>query len=372
MEMHLSVGLDNELCKHAVAVALVATGEVVPDEINTVAEVADDVDLASYLAALDHQALVDLVLERAAADGLFDARLRAAAASTSGARPSLTAYRQALAAAFDTDGYVSYREAYDYTTGISSMLDELRTLLDAGHAADVITLSEYAAQLAQDSLGYVDDSDGGMSMVAEQISGLHRSACVEAQPDPVVLARNLYRLERNGDDLEVFYGAVEAYAEILGETGLDEYRQLARSEWEQVPALGPGDDETWSSDRFRLTRIMVSLAELSDDVDEVVNVLARDQSTAYQFVRIAEVLLRADRRDEALEWALKGLSLHGCRDYRLVEVAAEGHHRLGRAPQAVELVWQAFEEMPGVQTYGHLKEHAERAGTSGPRCPSSD
>ncbi|OIJ28030.1 SWIM zinc finger family protein [Nocardioides luteus] len=357
------VGLDDEFCKHVVALGLVATGEIVPDVTDDVTEVADEVDLAGYLTGLDHQALVDLVLERAAADGLFGARLRAAAASTSGARPDLTSYRQALAAAFDTDGYVSYREAYDYTAGITSMLHELQTLLDEGHAADVMTLSEYAAQLAQDSLGYIDDSDGGMSIVAEQISDLHRSACVDAQPDPVALARSLYRLERNGDDLEVFYGAVETYTEILGDAGLDEYRQLARSEWEHVPALGPGDDRTWSSDRFRLTRIMVSLAELSDDVDEVVNVLARDQSTAYQFVRIAQVLLQADRRDEALEWALKGLSLHGYHDYRLVEIAAEEHHRLGRASQAVELVWQAFEETPGVQTYGRLKEHAERAGT---------
>lgn len=356
------IGQDGEFCKHAVAVALVATGEIVADVADEVDAETDEVDLAGYLTGLDHQALVDLVLERAATDGLFDARLRAAAASISGVRPDLTSYRQAISAAFDTDGYVSYREAYDYTTGIGSVLDELQTLVE-GHAADVKTLSEYAAELAQDSLGYIDDSDGGMSMVAEQIRDLHRSACEVAQPDPVALARSLYRLERSGDDLEVFYGAVETYAEILSETGLNEYRQLARVEWEHLPALGPGDHEPWSSGRSRLTRIMVSLAELADDVDEVVNVLANDQSMAYQFIRIAEVLQRADRRDEALAWVLKGRSLHGHRDYRLVEVAAEEYHRIGRATQAVELAWDAFEETPGVQTYSRLRNHAERAGT---------
>jgi uncharacterized Zn finger protein len=81
------VGREERFCKHAVAVGLLATGSVEPEhgDGNT-----DEVSLAVYLADLDHQALVDLLLERAAADGLFDARLRAAAASKSGGRPDLT------------------------------------------------------------------------------------------------------------------------------------------------------------------------------------------------------------------------------------------------------------------------------------------
>ena len=317
----------------------------------------------NYLADLDRQALVDLLLERAAADGLFDARLRAAAASKSGGHPDLTSYRQAIAAAFETDGYVYYREAYDYTTGIRSVLDQLQLLLDEGHSEDVLALSEYAADLAEEALGYIDDSDGGMSLVAAQLRDLHLAACEEARPEPIALARNLYERERHGGDLELFYGALESYADVLGEVGLAEYRRLAQAEWDALPALGPGDSEqTWSSGRFHLTQIMLSLADLSGDVDTVVEVLAHDQSSAYQFVKIAETLLGATRHDEALDWALKGLSLHGHHDHRLVELVAEDHHRDGRPDDAVAVVWRAFEESPGVETYRLLKKHAERTG----------
>jgi uncharacterized Zn finger protein len=107
---------------------------------------------------------------------------------------------------------------------------------------------------------------------------------------------------------------------------------------------------------------MLSLADLSGDVDTVVEVLAHDQSSAYQFVKIAEALQGATRHDEALDWALKGLSLHGYHDHRLVELVAEEHHRDGRSDDAVAVVWRAFEESPGVETYRRLKEHAERTG----------
>lgn len=49
-----------------------------------------------------------------------------------------------------------------------------------------------------------------------------------------------------------------------------------------------------------------TLAELTGDVDAVVEVLARDHSSAYQFVRIVEVLREARRYDDALVCAEKG------------------------------------------------------------------
>lgn len=353
------VGREERFCKHAVAVGLVATGAVEQEDSDNAAE---EVDLAGYLTSLDQHALVDLLLERAATDDLFDARLRASAASRSGGRPDLKSYRQALTAAFETDGYIGYREAYDYTSGIRSVLDELQFLLDEGHAPDVVALSEYAADLAEDALGYVDDSDGGMSLVAEQLRELHLVACEEARPEPITLARNLFERERHGGDLEVFYGAVESYADVLGEAGLTEYRRLAQAEWDSLPSLGPGDlESTWSSGRFHLTQIMLSLADLTGDVDAAVEVLAHDQSSAYQFVKIADTLQEAGRHDEALEWALRGLALHSYNDHRLVEVVADEHYRNGHPAEAVNVLWRAFEEGAGVETYRRLKTHAERA-----------
>lgn len=352
------VGQDDRFCKHAVAVALVAT--------DTATHAGHDdavVDLDGYLAGLDHQALVDLLLERAAEDDLFDARLRMAAARATAGAPQVGVFRNALDEAFMVDGYVGYREMHDYASNIGSVLDSLQDLLDDGYAEQVITLAERAIDLAEDALGYVDDSDGWMSGIAERLRELHLAACEAAPPDPIALARTLFDRERNAGDLEVFYGAAGTYADVLGESGLAEYRRLSQEEWDALPPLGPDDErEAWSSGRFRITQIMQTLAELTGNSDAVVDVLARDQSSAYQFVRIAKVLREAGRYDDALAWALKGLASHGYSDSRLVEVAAEEHHRADRGDQAVQVMWTAYEAAPGVQTYRHLAEHAQRAG----------
>jgi len=352
------VGREGQFCKHAVAVSLVVTDAVADPEHQAEAVI----DVRSYLEGLDRQALVELLVERAAEDDIFDARLRMEAARATAGPPQLGVFRHAIDEAFMVGDYVGYREMYDYATSINSVLDSLQDLLGDGHAEAVIALAEHAVDRAEDAVGYVDDSDGWMSGIAERLQEMHLAACVAAEPDPVALARTLFDRERHSGDLDVFYGAAGAYEEVLGPEGLAEYRRLAQAEWDALPPLGPNEEErSWSSRRFRITQIMQTLAELTGDVDAVVDVLARDQSSAYQFVRIAEVLREAKRYDDALAWAEKGLALHGGADSRLVEVTAEEYHRSGRGEDAVRVTWDAYGEVPGLRNYRQLAEHAQRA-----------
>jgi uncharacterized Zn finger protein len=353
------VGLDGRFCKHAIAVALTVT-DAVADRGQRV-EAA--IDIRAYLAGLDHDALVDLLVERAAEDDVFDARLRMSAARATQGAPPIAVFRHALDEAFVVRDYVDYRHMYDYASTIDSALDSLGELLDDGHAEAVITLAEHAIDRAEDALGYVDDSDGYMSGIAERLQELHRDACAAAKPEPVALAGTLFERERHSGDLDVFYNAAATYAEILGAEGIAEYRRLATAEWDALPPLGPGPEECgYSSRRFRITQIMQTLAELTGDVDAVADVLARDQSSAYQFVRIADLYSKAGRYAEALAWAEKGLALHGGSDSRLVEAAAEEYHRAGRGADAVRIAWDAYDAAPDLPTYRRLSEHATRAG----------
>ena len=353
------VGVDGRFCKHAVAVALVVTDAIA--EPGQGAEAV--IDIRAYLAGLDHDALVELLVDRAAEDDVFDARLRMSAARTRVGPPPIAVFRHALDEAFIVRDYVDYRGMYDYASTIDSALDSLRELLDDGHAAAVITLAEHAIDRAEDALGYVDDSDGYMSGIAERLQELHLDACAVAKPEPVGLARTLFDRERHSGDLDVFHGAAAAYAEILGAKGIDEYRRLAQEEWDALPPLGPGQEErSYSSRRFRITQIMETLAELTGDVDAVADVLARDQSSAYQFVRIAELFEKAGRYDNALAWAEKGLALHGASDPRLLEAAAEEYHRAGRGGDAVRIAWEAYDASPALRTYRQLAQQATRAG----------
>jgi uncharacterized Zn finger protein len=354
----LPVGVDGRFCKHAVAVALVAT-EAVSD---TEASMDFSIDLRDYLTSLGHSCLVDLVLERAEADDLFDARLRLQATGATDGPLPVAAFREAVNRAFITDGYVHYRDMYAYSSNIHEVLRTLRELLEDGHAEEVIALAEQAIDCAEDALGYVDDSDGYMSGIAEDLQGLHLDACLSARPDPVALATTLFERELHSGDLDVFHGAAASYAEVLGTTGLAEYRRRAQITWDALPALGPGDKGSFDSRRFQITSMMTTLAEDAGDVDAAVDALARDQSSPYQFVLIAQRLREAGRYDDALAWALKGLELFACEDSRLVDAATREYHRAGRAPEAVALAWRAYEERTTPAEYQRLCEQARLAG----------
>ncbi len=354
------VGLADRFCKQAVAVALIATDAVADPSQKAEAVI----DIRGYLAGLDHDALVDLLVERAAEDETLDARLRMSAArATITGPPPLAVSRNALDEAFIVRDYVDYRGVYDYASTVEEAVDALDQLLRDGHAEAVITLAEHAIDRAEDAVGRVDDSDGSMSGIAERLQQLHRDACAAARPEPIALARTLYERERHSGDLDVFDGAAATYAQILGAEGIAEYRRLATPEWDALPPLASGEEgESYAEPRFRLARIMRTLAELAGDVDAVADVLARDQSSPYQFVRIAELYREAGRYNDALAWAEKGLAMHGGSDSRLIEAAAQEYHRAGRGPDAVRVAWAAYDEEPSLRTYRQLAEQATRAG----------
>ena len=90
--------------------------------------------------------------------------------------------------------------------------------------------------------------------------------------------------------------------------GVARYRELAEAAWADEPELGPGSARAWSSRRYRLSRIMEDLARAEGDIDALVAVLARDRSSPYRYLLIAEALLAAGRAGEATEWAERGLA----------------------------------------------------------------
>lgn len=352
------VGEDGTFCKHAVALALVATGTVTPPA----GPQETQVDLRVYLASRDHAELVDLLLERANQDELFDARLRLAAAS-GGERPvALPEFRRAIENAFATGGFVHYRDMYDYTATLHDLVTILRELLEDGDAAAAAELALHAIDRAQDALGYVDDSDGQMRGIGEELAELHQDACRDARPDPLELAAMLVERELGDDDLEVFYGAALSYAEVLGEPGLAEYRRRVTRLWEALPARGPGDTYSYDGRRSRLSHMMETLAEASGDLDATVAVLARDLSSSYQYVRIADRLCRAGRHGDALTWAEQGLEAFGTADSRVLDVVLAEYQRAGRGEDAVALAWRAFDEHPAPPTHERLRTQATQVG----------
>lgn len=354
------IGLEGEFCKHLVAVGLASLSPA-PESKGKPSKrkgTASKDDLRAYLERQDKDTLVAMLAREAMENRNLRDRLLLEAAQSNPAGLDITAYRRSIASATQTDGFVDYHSAYDYTRRILQVTDSIAVLLNRGHAPAVIELTEYALAQLETAIGEMDDSDGYMNDILPELQNLHHRACLDARPEPCALARRLFAWEMMSD-WGIFYGTAETYADVFGAEGLAEYRWLAESEWAKIRPLNPGDkDDERSTRRFRITRMMEALARQSDDTDSLVEIKRRDLSDAYSFLKIAEIYREAGQHDKALDWAEQGIKSFPRADSRLVEFLAFEYHRRSRHDDAMTLIWNQFVEWPFLKNYQELKAHA--------------
>jgi len=374
-ECSCPMGDDGVFCKHCVATGLailVGQAEYVDSAGTEDAKrrpgrkekaITPD-DVRAYLAGQDKDRLVELIMERLPLDDELRQKLFLCVARSDKGGINVSAYRKAIADATRVGGrgFVDYRSAPGFARQIDAAIDSIQELLDEGHAAEVIELAEHGIARCEQVMGSMDDSDGHMGGLMSRLGEIHHAACQTGKPDPEDLARRLFRWEiETGYD--TFYGAAEAYADVLGKKGLAVYRQLAQTQWGNLPTLSPGDDRhSYDHNRYRLTSIMESLARASGDIEQLVAIMSKDLSSSHKFLQIAEVYKEAGQRDKALEWALRGLKTFAKQpDEQLEDFIADEYHRQRRHDEAMALIWGQFERRMNLHAYTHLKEHADRA-----------
>jgi uncharacterized Zn finger protein len=343
------VGVEGEFCKHCVAVALSFL-----EGGDSSAPTLDDARI--YLEGLSPRSLVELLVDHAHDDERLARRLLLLTARSRERSPGdMDSLRVLIDQAFSFHEFVPYREVWGYVQGIEETVDALDEMLAEGHPREVIELTEYALTAVKHSLEHVDDSDGQMGDLAARLQGLHLEACRRGAPDPVELAERLFLRELEGD-WDIFDRAAMTYENILGEVGLARYRELAHTRWATVPELAPGEGsrERYGS-RFRITRIMETLAEQSGDLSDQIAVRERDLGSPYSFLQIAELCRSHNEHDMALEWAQRGTAeFPDSPDHRLRDFLVKEYRRRGSAADAIEHTWAAFNSRPALETYREL------------------
>ena len=360
------VGSDGAFCKHCVAVALAWRRRLTdPTEQPDKRGKAKPLTLeaaAKILEAEDHMTLVRLLVGWAKEDRRLRERVLLYAARRAGPESAAAAVGRAFQKAVRIHGFIDYRAAGGWASEVHDAIDAIEQLLNDGHAAAVVELCEPALLALTEAAGNIDDSDGCLTELRDRLHDLHFRACQEARPDPVALAERFFAWDMADGELDVFYGAAQTYSEILGPQGLQAYRALAEAAWAKVPASTRGSEEMTGTSHFRISRAMEALARASGDVDELAQVMSRDLSHVYGYLRIAEVYREARQFDNALEWAEKGPKAFPVNtDYRLREFAADEYHRRGSHNEAIKLMWAAFIERPYLEGYQTLEKHAKRA-----------
>ena len=353
------LGDDEQFCKHCVAVALAWIEDPELDKNNgSRTGASSESDLLTFLEAQQKDTLVQMLLREASENQPLRERLRLEAARQNPAGIDLTVYRQLIAKATRTGGFVDYHSAHRYARRVDQAIDSISALLDDGHADAVVQLTEYSLTKLEKAIQHIDDSDGNMGDLLGRLQDLHYGASLRAGEDPEVLARRLFAWEIKSE-WDTFSAASETYADVLGERGLAEYRRLAEAKWKQVPALAPGEDDVEKyGKRFRVTKIMEVLARQTGDPEALVAVKSRDLSHPYSFLEIAEIYRGARKNDKALEWAEKGVEGFTKTDSRLSDFLAEEYQNRGRHAEAMNLIWAQFAESPQLDNFQKLQTHA--------------
>jgi len=368
-ECNCPLGLDDEFCKHCVAVALAwldAHSSRIPKSAGGAAKKGSSAkitveDMAAALEAEDKATLVKLVLEWADEDGALKDKLMHMAARRKSPEAGIAIARKALEKAIRARGFVDYREMRGYAAGAEKAIDCVEELLKDGQAAGVIGLCEAGVRWLSTTCEQADDSDGYMSVLMERLQNLHLRACIKAKPDPLSLAGKLFQAEMNGGFGE-WSNCAEKYAEVLGEDGLAAFRSLAETAWAKVPARVERSSDYSRDNRSRITSIMESLARKSGNVEELVAVLERDLSYASQYLRIADVYRKAGLREQALAWAERGMKLFASYDGAgLREFVAEEYLHNDRHADALRIVWIEFRDNPSLDRYKELEKYARAA-----------
>ncbi len=354
---------DGSFCKHAVATAIqVREDDAESGGASTRATTpargkrspATAADLRAYAESLPPETLVELVMERTQGDASFRRRLVDSMRAANGLGPDVAAWKTRLNVAFaPIDGYVDYREAASWASDVNLALSEIAGLNRAGHHDAVIELCEHAFALAEAAIQYVDDSDGWITSLATEIGDLHLDACDAGSPDTLGLARRLLDLELTSE-LDTFHHAAATYADVLGETGLAEFRRALLPRWESNPTRAEAlPDRRWG-EVYAVSEAMIGWALGTADPDALIEVRSRDLSTAHDYLTIARSLVEAGRCGEALGWAKLGIAEHpgrGAEELRdlAIELLGRPDADMSTRDASLEIEqirWDAFVQTP--------------------------
>jgi uncharacterized Zn finger protein len=341
---------DFGFCKHMVAAGLAANAAGDGEVVGALSRIRDDLKTKSV------EALADMIVKLAEQDTNLFRRLEMAAAASQADDGTLEKQLQkAIDSATRTRDYIDYSSARDWAAGVNEVLDTVETLASDTRARLALSLAERAIDRIERAFESIDDSDGHLGALLHRAQDIHLAAATCVKPDPVRLARDLYAREMK-DQYDVFSGAAARYAGVLGEQGLAEYRRLAVAAWEKLPPRRR--DQEFSTERYGLMGILDYFAERDGDVDARIALRAKDLSSPYSYLQLAEFCLSQGREQQALKHAEEGLWMFedGRQDQRLVAFTSDLLARAGRKKDAETLLWRSFDEEPDLQLYVRLRK----------------
>ncbi|GAA1070118.1 MULTISPECIES: SWIM zinc finger family protein [Kitasatospora] len=359
-------GLDGNFCKHCVAVGLVVLG--LGAELPRLRADSESLvgSLESWLESRSQEELLALVRELIDEDRGLRRRLELRAATVQADPVRIRERIVGLLATgrFSRYGYIEYADVQAYAKQAGEAVAAISALIAAGQAARAVDLAREAIRLLGRVYDDMDDSDGAVGSVADDLGEVHLRACLAASPDPVRTAEWLVQ-HLLGDQGHLPEVELDDYRELLGRTGLVRVRQLAEEAWRRNPS-------GWAE-----KHLMEHLIKTEGDLDALIAMRSADLApSGWTHLLIARELDAAGREAEALQWAERGIRDTAGRshvDDRLLDYLTGRYASTGRLAEAAALRHERFRASRSLDAYRKLREASSAAGTwDGDRAAALD
>jgi uncharacterized Zn finger protein len=345
-ECDCPMGMTGVFCKHCVAAGLAF--------LRCDAAVPTLDDVCSFLAKQPAERLAGWLMEHAQTDPRLRERLLLRAARD-GAEPDRMRLAGLMDEAFNPPMHLTWDGVGPVLAAMDEAVAALADLLDDGHAKLALELIEQALEDFEANADEVPDEHGEILLIGDRLAELHLLACARVNPKPKKLAERLFH-----DALGGGHDVLDRYADVLGEKGRAHFHKLTLDAWAELPTLVPGDAPPgFDLRRRRLKELMEQLA--GDDLDARIAIEKKDLSHPQAFLRLARLLAKSGRDEEATAWAEQGLQAfdtpgHGTAG--LENFLIDAHRAAGQHDAAAALRWAQFQHSRTYAIYAIAKDEA--------------
>jgi hypothetical protein len=201
-----------------------------------------------------------------------------------------------------------WQQIEGWTNDISAILHAMRPVAKSKRANVALKLAEYAIERISVAIDEIDRYDFRIYKLLDRAQKIHLAAAKATRPDTFELAQSLSNLDCSAGYRFSGY-SFRAYAEVLGASGLAEYRRLTEQAWAALPACTPSVSGGHVRGIYtHLSKVLDHFAESEGNVDVRIALRTKYLPETSEYVRLVDFCLQQGRADTALHHAEEGLS----------------------------------------------------------------
>lgn len=327
-------------------------------------------DVTTMLMLLDKEMLVEMILSQATVDKkLLEGLIEAAAEAKATGAFDMEEYDLDTIRRDIEETIVPYELGGRSTTGAfaaeivqiaQSLIEIVGTRTDQRKLLDVIELALERTAIAEENT-----RGDGLLPALIAMAGAWCNALAHIALDPEESAKRILAVVRRNESPALFR-AIAHSLDLLADDTLDTLRAECLSALTTAPA-SPAVVIRYGRNYISATPLTIFILEFATsfgDADLVLALLTRNPTTGAEYCAIIDVLTDADRRNEALSWAERGLAALPIQDNAaVVEFLKDEYKRRGNHVRRAEMMLIDFERNGALSAFSHLRSAAKKAGT---------